>query len=221
MRFFNCAAVVLLALTWSMAGDEDDDVVFSQEPDQLGAFLADEGTVEFFGIGIEIGDDFSFAKKTKIRSVVWYGFYPSFFGSPPEDDDFSISFYEDDGGVPAATPFAQYSVGDGDRKDAELPIDGTFVYQANIPKTEFKADKIYYISIKNDTTGEDALWAWESANTGEGGPIFFREDFGGGWEDWAEDFGHPGDPTASDYDTTFSLSTKKIDGDDEDCDDDD
>jgi hypothetical protein len=207
------AALVLVALSWSLADEDRRPAVFSQEPDQLGGFASDAGTVEVFGVGVEVADDFTLRRAAPVRSVVWYGFYPSAFGPPPATDDFTIAFFADDGGVPAAEPFAQYAVGDGNREDANLPIDGTFVYRANIPKTLFEPNTTYYISIVNDTAGDDGLWFWEQANTGEGGPIFIRLDFSAGFGDWFEDFGDPTDPLGSDYDTAFALSVHSIDDD--------
>jgi len=204
-RIWFGAVVVLLTWTLALAGG----AIFSQEPDDptIGAFVSDESTVDVFGIGFDVADDFTLDEDAKIRSVVWYGGYS--FGDAPEEDDFTILFFEDDGGVPAAEPFASYHVGDVNREEADLESDSTnYVYRANIPKTEFEGGTTYYIAIKNDTGGED-LWVWLQANTFEGGPVYLRFDFGGGFGDWDEDFGVEGDEAGYDYDLAFTLKTNR------------
>jgi len=210
MKFVMCSAFLMVTLTGSMSGGEHPCVVFSQAPDNIGGFLSDAGTVELFGIAVEVADDFVLAHDANVRSVVWYGFYPSVFGPPPETDHFTILFYEDNNGIPAAEPFAQYAVGHGVR---ERDVGGGFIHRADIPKTKLYGGTTYYISIVNDTSGDLGLWSWEQANTGAGGPMFYRFDFGGGFGDWTADFGSPTDPLGNRFDTAFALSTKCIAGD--------
>ena len=82
-------------------------------------------------------DNFMFDTATTITDVEWSGIY---FGedSPPAVDNFTIAFYADDAGEPAAAPLAEFDVGNAvSRQNPAYPVAGSdLLYTPSSPGVE-------------------------------------------------------------------------------------
>ena len=109
-----------------------------------------------------------------ITDVHWRGIYLP--NNTPGTDAFTIQFYADAVGKPAATPLNSYSVGSAvNRTDTLLDLgSGLFAvdiysYSAVIAPLALTAGTTYWLSIVNDTrTDPDDNWAWAAAFGGDG-----------------------------------------------------
>jgi hypothetical protein len=116
-----------------------------------------------------VGDDFIFASAQVIRDVHWWGVY-AFDNVPPAQDDFTIQFYNTNGGVPNNSPFVSFNVGNAvNRTDSGDDISGfdQYFYSAVIPDVPLAVGQ-YFIAIINNTVGTTADWFWSVSAEGTG-----------------------------------------------------
>lgn len=114
------------------------------------------------------------AGATIITDVHWRGIYLP--NNTPGTDAFTIQFYADAGGVPAASPLNSYSVGSAvNRTDTLLDLgSGVFAadiysYSAVIAPLALTAGTTYWLSIFNDTRSDiDDNWSWGGTDGGGG-----------------------------------------------------
>lgn len=111
----------------------------------------------------------------KITAVRFYGSYGSTLGviptAPLPFDDFTIRFFEDDGGRPAVDWLHEFHVGDIHRESIgfrpQPPRFEQFVHEVQIPEVELPAEQTYWLSIVNSTEYDDRLnWFWARASVG-------------------------------------------------------
>jgi hypothetical protein len=105
-------------------------------------------------------DDFSFLGSTEVSGVRFWGSYsPS---TPPASDDFTITFYGDDGSdLPdPGNIIASINVGDIGRVDTGIDSMGAdvFLFEATFAPIVFGASEKYWLSITNDITGPTSTW---------------------------------------------------------------
>jgi len=127
-----------------------------------------------------------------VSSVVVYGLYPNFSGSPspPPEDDFRLILYQpaEPYGLRNASPIADLSLGEVPRVDTgrtlypELAI---FEYSLVLPDPVTLSAEHLWISVSNDTGTEgEAPFAWLAALRVPGGrklSIFSTADDGDSW----------------------------------------
>lgn len=113
-------------------------------------------------------DNFTLSSGATVNEVGWFGTY---FNAPTA---FSISFYDDNGGVPGAL-IATESVGSGNPVDAGTLPDfmDLWSYSASISPETF-APGTYWISIRSSGTGPAGRWFWETASGGDSS--FYQTD---------------------------------------------
>ena len=118
--------------------------------------------------GFIVADDFNLAAADMVRGIVVYG---SYFRNDtlPAGDNFSVSFYNEVGGLPdgAGGPFASSALTVFSRVDTGLiTAFGTriFRYELNLATPQaFAAGTPFWASIINDTSGgvdPDDDWTW-------------------------------------------------------------
>ncbi len=116
-------------------------------------------------IPFELADDFLLSSGSNIiRDVHWWGAY-YYDDSPPEDDHFVIRIYEEvSTGTPSLSPLFERTVGNPNRtfwgRDDVLGYDH-FSYGTSISPITLIPDKVYWLSITNDTTNDtNDHWGW-------------------------------------------------------------
>ena len=159
------AALALCALGGANAGVIYDNgvaavsVTATSDPD-AGRFQADNFVLQ--------------AGANIITDVHWRGIYLP--NNTPGTDAFTIQFYADAGGVPAASPLNSTSVGSAvNRTDTLLDLgSGVFAadiysYSAVIAPLELTAGTTYWLSIFNNTSSDiNDNWSWGGAAGGDG-----------------------------------------------------
>lgn len=125
-----------------------------------------------FDFPFQVADDFQLqADANTITDVHWWGIYCCSFIAT-EADDFTIRFYDDDGGSPALDPLAEFAAGDVGRVDTGMDLFGqydVYAYSADIAALTLAADASYWLSIVNDTdTDSDDNWYWSYEFGGNG-----------------------------------------------------
>jgi hypothetical protein len=151
--------------------------------------------------GYQVADTVQPSASGEITQVCWWGMYIDFSGpfdcgvdSPGTGDDFSITYYLDDGdgttpGTVHAGPFsvAAVTVATGNVIPSGIGDITEWEYSASHPPVPVNAGECYWISVVNNTT-ESCFWLWETAGPGDGRSA---QDNGG----WA----------ASDYDLAWCV----------------
>jgi hypothetical protein len=103
-----------------------------------------------------------------LTDVHWWVVYsPS--NTPPALDDFTIRFFAEDAGAPAANPLAEFQVGNVDRTDtgANVLDFDVYAYSVDIAPLALAANTTYWVSIVNDTSADtDDNWYWSSLSSG-------------------------------------------------------
>jgi hypothetical protein len=159
-------------------------------PNHMGAFASDLDDENDFNHAIMTADNFVLTSpSTRVTDVHWWGYYDSVDDIPPITvDDFSIIFYEDDGGNPGNL-VAQFDAGMVTR----VPdVNDVFMYEYVLPAAlDLQAGTTYYVSIVNNTAGP-SRWLWNFSGPGDG----WQRDLPGG--DWGLGF--------SLSDTSFRLT---------------
>lgn len=109
-----------------------------------------------------------------ITDVHWRGIYLP--NNTPGADAFTIQFYADAGGVPAAAPLNSFSVGSAvNRTDTGFDLGSglfaadIYAYSAVIAPLALTAGTTYWLSIFNDTTTDiNDNWSWGGTPGGDG-----------------------------------------------------
>ena len=92
-----------------------------------------------------------------IDSVEWTGIYEG--GSAPAFDDFTINFYNFTGSGPTELVYS-FDLGDEVNRTAS-GIDNIYDYSAQIEiSTADFPNNFLYMSIQNNTAGDDVYWSW-------------------------------------------------------------
>jgi hypothetical protein len=184
-RIVRPLAIGLAILAWAGAPEANAQVTFLQTPDfSFGAFL-DDSTATGPDATI-LADDFTLSKEQQIGRVRFWGFYAippagSFTGTP--DDNFTINFFADEGGVPASNPFATAAIAALFRQ-LDVINNGVNVYVANFVTPILVPAGTSWISIVNAVEGpnsENKFW-WEASDI-PGSHVFANPPHGGS-TDW-------------------------------------
>lgn len=138
-----------------------------QNPDQSNAYTSSTNST------FKVFDGFVPQTSGPITSVCWYGGYYDFNlpgeCSPSPADDFSITYYNDNGGAVGSVLAGPFSV-----SPTKLPTGGPLIagliteygYEATHPPVNVIAYQGYWISIENNLTGT-CYWLWETASPGD------------------------------------------------------
>jgi hypothetical protein len=90
------------------------EVLWINNPDFASNGLSSE-VIDEYDLETETADDFLVDADATIRKVTWWGVYYHYEGAPPETS-FNLRFYHDNGCLPEAEPFAEYTI-DGDANE--------------------------------------------------------------------------------------------------------
>ncbi len=106
-------------------------------------------------------DDFVLASTEFITSLSWTGAY-AFDNTPPAIDNFTISFYLDDGAGSPGVLQSSFNVGAVSRVDSGSDLFGfdIFEYSSSISGQNITGGQTYWVTVSNDTTGEPDNWFW-------------------------------------------------------------
>ncbi len=155
-----CVVVILLVVA---CGAPWADTIYDNGSFQGGGAYSDI-------TGLQIAaDDFTLSKGASISGIEFWGIYLG--TSPTSADNFTLVFYEDDGGLPDNDNIVDIiSLGDltATVADAGGSVYGTDIYryQVNLP-TDVQLDAgTYWVSVYNDTSADTvnaskfAGWLW-------------------------------------------------------------
>ena len=168
---------------------------FCQEPDQQpqDGYVVLRVADEIFPF--RAADSFTYTSAHSVGAIRWYGAYQPIPSAAEECDfvdDFKVHIYEDDQGLPAATPMASYFPGDAVYKaqtgrtvyweliDLDMP---EIVYFLTLdPPFQAAAGQKYWVEIANKAVSDPVLcvWNWEVAPPGDGSCIW---DWAGSWDE--------------------------------------
>ena len=137
----------------------------------------DGGDAILTSFGTESADDFVLAADAEVTGVRWWGSldFPNFFA-----DTFNVRIYEDGGGVPNATPLAEYT-GVGVTRTATALFD---IVQAPVYQFDFllpaslslSAGTSYYLGL--ESTDQNGGFYWLQSADSVNDANFFRTWFG-------------------------------------------
>lgn len=159
------------------------DIIFSNPPlNNAGSGISD------LGFGQQEADDFVLAGPiATIARLRWWGSYGT-SPDPAPTDDFRVRFFNDAGGSPSTTFFAEINLTGVTRTATSLTSspfgshDGGTVYQYEadlVPPLSLVPGTTYYLSILNNT---GSAWGWlENDSVGGGGSHWFRSSDGSPW----------------------------------------
>jgi hypothetical protein len=134
--------------------------------------------------GFITADNFTPAASGVIDSLCWWGFYYDFGAgvdcSPGPGDDFSVTYYEDDGaGLPgtviAARAVTPAVTANGGFFGGSLPV---FRFDATHADVAVSSGVCYWIEIANNLDGT-CVWFWNTAPPGDGYAV---QDQGDGYD---------------------------------------
>jgi hypothetical protein len=165
---YRLLAVSFTAYFWAATSARAQLGSFTQSPLASGGSYLSELTDE------QSGDNFSFASRSRVLSVVWWGVYltPS-----PEADDFTVRFFQPALGNPKLTADFSFTDGAVTRTNSGLFDsfgDPIYRYQVQLPTTSavvFPAGATRYLSVVNDTVDG---WFWQVNSAS--GSNWFRFD---------------------------------------------
>ena len=158
-------AKVLIAVMLAWATAATAAVIYSNGP------IASNGRVsdtDFPPSGQVVADDFTLAAGANvITDVHWTGLYFQNLptdNTPTEPDNFTIQFFADDGGSPAAVPFLSLAIGNPGRTDTGINTSSgsdLFAYSVDVAPIPLAANTVYWLSIFNNTSADtDDNWFW-------------------------------------------------------------
>jgi hypothetical protein len=129
----------------------------------------------------QMADNFALASESSIQSISWYGRYGKLvkLANPVA---FTIRFFKDAGGSPAAAPVAEF--------DVKVPAQNAGASFGGVPwltyttalALKLPAGKYWVSVVEQDprtTTSGDTQWLW--AQSGKDGPRAFRLADGAVW----------------------------------------
>lgn len=119
----------------------------------------------------QISDTFTFANTTNIRGIRVWGVYT---GSPDPlpQDDFTIRFFSVSAGVPATTPYQEFTNATVITRNATGLTSGTgeTIYDITFDlgfQMQFLSNETYALSVVNDTPDDLNPWRWSSSNVAD------------------------------------------------------
>ena len=154
------AGLLIMGIFWGLASATiiyDNNVVVAT------------GATSDPGIGLFVADDFVLQPgATTITDIHWTGLYAE--ANTPGTDNFTIRFYADNSGNPAASPFQTYIFGSSvNRTDTGIDILGfdLYSYSVDISPLSLSANTRFWLSIVNNTNSDpDDNWSWGAAEGG-------------------------------------------------------
>jgi hypothetical protein len=165
MRTFTCA---LLALIVGMASvkavDADTVVIDNGEPDYESSVASDTD------FPLQQSGDFVLPSgANSVTGIRFWGTY-GFTGTPPDNDNFKIRFFTDEGGKPANDWFAETPVGAVDRTSLGpspiIPAIAYYLYEAKFSVVALDPNKTYWLSVLNNTSHDpNDNWYWARSET--------------------------------------------------------
>jgi hypothetical protein len=152
------AAKILIVLVFAWGSGANAAVIFSNGGIGNNGFISD---TDFPGFA---ADDFTLASGASvITGVQWTGLY-AFSNSPTQPDNFTIQFFVDVAGAPAASPFLSLPIGNSGRTDTGMDTSfgsDIFGYSVNLAPIVLAPNTEFWLSIFNDTaTDADDNWFW-------------------------------------------------------------
>jgi hypothetical protein len=121
-------------------------------------------------------DDFVLSSgAAAIIDIHWWGFYHDGNSTAPGTGDFlaadafTVRFFADAGGVPAASSFAEINPGSVTRSPYPIGSVSVFQYDADIAAVALTPGVTYWLSIVNNTAGDPDDWYWQTATLFGGG----------------------------------------------------
>lgn len=122
---------------------------------------------------LRVADNFTPKTSGNITNVCWWGMYLNFdLGvecSTGTTDAFTITFYADNAGCPG-TQISSQSVTASRSATGQLILDTfpEFQYQATLTTpVAVVRDQCFWIEIRNNVSGTDCFWLWESSAGGD------------------------------------------------------
>ncbi len=180
-------------LPWTAAGETVcglEDSAHCQLPDQQGhggtSVVAATSDVS---AGFTVADNFTPETSGTVSQVCWWGIYVDFAEGgidcgPGPGDDFTITYFANDNGIPGAQHAGPFNLTDVQR----LPT-GRFVlgfteysYSASHTAVTVEQNDCYWIEIVNNTA-ETCFWLWNTAPPGDSMSV---QDFNGNGYDLSD-----------------------------------
>jgi hypothetical protein len=159
----HATAVAALAVLLNIAGGAAEDV--------RAAVLFDSGAVSNAGLASDAGGFFVRAADfvlspgaSTVTGVAWKGDYAN--GTPHNDDDFTIQFFENAPAMPPGQLFDEpedvpLAIRVIDVTDANrVPSGDVFDYSISIAPLALLPNTRYWVSIFNDASDETTGWLW-------------------------------------------------------------
>ena len=163
MRLKRSLCILALAVLFAtIAGPATASTIFFNGlPDGENAYNSDvDGPFPF-----ESADDFVLGAAATITDIHWFGVYS---GDVPAVDDFTIRLFDDAAGQPDAAPFFTVNIGNA---AGRAPTGGTvlgffpiFEYSAFVAPITLTPGVQYWLSVVNNTVGDDDSWFWATSN---------------------------------------------------------
>jgi len=146
------------------------EVIFDNgAPDHVNA-----GRSDFNGVPnsvYQIADDFLLAPgENEVTDAHWWGLYHD-ASTPSVPDAFTIRIFEDSSGVPTLAPLVSRIIGSVSRSPTGDTIAGSdvYTYSTQFAPIALSANTTYWLSIVNDTTGDDDdNWYWAMSDSSDG-----------------------------------------------------
>jgi hypothetical protein len=158
-KWLTGLAVMLALIGGNLA---NGDVIFDNGVPDLG----NAGRSDFNGVPnsvAQMADDFSLAPgQSEVTDAHWWGIYHD-ASTPSVPDAFTIRIFEDSGGVPEASPLVSLAIGSVSRSPTGDTIaeSDVYAYSAQFAPISLLANTTYWLSIVNDTSGDDDdNWYW-------------------------------------------------------------
>lgn len=156
--------VSAIAMFLGVSTHANGQAIFSQSPPDV-----NEARISDFAAAPLVSQQaqrFAVSSDTEVRALVVWGYYAT--GLPT--DDFTIRFFQDSGGSPQGTPFAQITNGAVTRVDSGLTssFGGQTIYRhtINLPNpVPLVAGSDFYFSIVNNTA-DTTRWEWQAFSNG-------------------------------------------------------
>lgn len=143
-----------------------EQTVASPEPDGVESTVDDQTSPA----GIESADDFVLSERIAVTTIGWWGVYDP--DVPVAGDDFALRIFADDGGLPNATPLAEFtSVAASRTATMTVDVTGGEIYEYSTGvATGLELDAgTYYLSVVNgvNLTSDPVTWFWTEGAGGD------------------------------------------------------
>jgi hypothetical protein len=162
-RLFRLVVAALTIAPIVPSGASEAVPIFSQTPIVDEAYVSDHSAVPVhFG-----ADDLLLLNADTARSIFWRGVYVQ-TDTPALADNFTIEFYEDNGGLPGGLLDA-FAVNDPNRTSVgTFGVSTVYSYSADLQDAgiALAAGVRYWVSIRNSTFSDVDDWAWAFATAG-------------------------------------------------------